>query len=140
MKNVIKRYSNGEITVVWEPAKCIHSKKCFHGLPKVFDPNQRPWVNIEGSNTQTISDQVTACPSGALSLEGEAIDEKNSSEGLSVRVLPNGPLIFENSAIITGTDNQQAQKKGPIAFCRCGASNNKPYCDGSHVKVEFKDG
>ena len=67
MKNIIKKYSNGEITVVWEPAKCIHSTICFNGLPNVFNPNKRPWVNIEGADSNTIVDQVKACPSGALS-------------------------------------------------------------------------
>ena len=51
MKEIIKNYSNGEITVVWQPSKCSHSKKCFHDLPEVFDPGKRPWVNIEGSDT-----------------------------------------------------------------------------------------
>ncbi|MCK5034181.1 MAG: (4Fe-4S)-binding protein [Calditrichia bacterium] len=67
MKNIIKKYSNGEITVVWEPAKCIHSTICFKGLPGVFDPRKKPWVNIEGADTEKIVDQVKACPSEALS-------------------------------------------------------------------------
>ena len=68
MKNIIKKYSNDDIKVVWEPAKCIHSAICFNGLPQVFDPGKRPWVNIEGADTATITEQVKACPSGALSL------------------------------------------------------------------------
>ena len=67
MKNIIKKYSNDDITVVWEPTKCIHSAICFNGLPQVFDPNKRPWVNIQGADTEKITDQVKACPSGALS-------------------------------------------------------------------------
>ena len=68
MKNIIKKYSNDDIKVVWEPAKCIHSAICFNGLPQVFDPRKKPWVNIEGADTVTITEQVKACPSGALSL------------------------------------------------------------------------
>lgn len=66
MNDIIKKYSNDEITVVWEPEKCIHSAICFNGLPQVFDPNKRPWVNIKGADTENITDQVKACPSGAL--------------------------------------------------------------------------
>jgi uncharacterized Fe-S cluster protein YjdI len=68
-KNIIKRYSNGEITVVWQPSLCVHSGICARGLPKVFDPRRRPWVVLDGHATQQIIDQVDACPSGALSYE-----------------------------------------------------------------------
>jgi uncharacterized Fe-S cluster protein YjdI len=67
MKDIIKKYSNDDITVIWEPSKCIHSAICFNGLPQVFDPRKKPWVNIEGAETEKITDQIKACPSGALS-------------------------------------------------------------------------
>jgi uncharacterized Fe-S cluster protein YjdI len=41
------KYSNGEVTVVWKPEMCIHSAKCFKGLPEVFDLKKRPWINAE---------------------------------------------------------------------------------------------
>ena len=62
-----KKYSNGELTVVWQPKLCIHSAVCFKGLPQVFDPRQRPWIKIDGATTQQIVEQVKKCPSGALS-------------------------------------------------------------------------
>jgi uncharacterized Fe-S cluster protein YjdI len=68
-KDIIKRYSNGEITVIWQPSLCVHSTICFRGLPKVFDPRRRPWVVLEGTDSETIVRQVEACPSGALSYE-----------------------------------------------------------------------
>lgn len=40
---------------------------CARGLPDVFDPRKRPWVNIDGAGTDTIVAQVARCPSGALS-------------------------------------------------------------------------
>jgi uncharacterized Fe-S cluster protein YjdI len=60
-------YSNGEITVVWRPGVCIHSEKCVRGLGEVFNIHTRPWINIAGSSTGRIMDQVEQCPSGALS-------------------------------------------------------------------------
>ena len=65
-KEIVKRYDNGEVTVVWRPSLCIHSGVCFRGLPKVFDPRRRPWIVVEGASTQAIVDQVARCPSGAL--------------------------------------------------------------------------
>ena len=60
-------YSNGEITVVWKPGVCIHSGKCVQGLNEVFNIHTRPWINIAGSSTGRIMQQVEQCPSGALS-------------------------------------------------------------------------
>jgi len=67
IRKITKKYTNGEVTIVWQPHLCIHSAICFHGLPAVFDPRVRPWIRPEGSDTQTIIDQVNQCPSGALS-------------------------------------------------------------------------
>ncbi|MDZ7650707.1 MAG: (4Fe-4S)-binding protein [Cytophagales bacterium] len=67
MKDITKKYTNGEVTVVWKPNQCIHSTICFNGLSSVFDPQKRPWVTPEGGTTQQIIDQIKKCPSGALS-------------------------------------------------------------------------
>jgi uncharacterized Fe-S cluster protein YjdI len=63
----VKHYTDGEVTVVWKPAVCQHSGVCFRGLPKVFDPRRRPWIELEHSDSATITAQVDRCPSGALS-------------------------------------------------------------------------
>lgn len=64
---ITKRYSNGEVTVVWKPDLCEHSGICFRGLPQVFDPRRRPWIAIDGATSDEIVAQVGRCPSGALS-------------------------------------------------------------------------
>ena len=80
MKKIIKKYTNGEVTVVWQPAKCIHSTICFNGLPQVFDPGKRPWVNIQGAKTEKIVSQVKECPSGALSYYMNGEENKDALE------------------------------------------------------------
>jgi len=67
MGELIREYTNGGITVVWQPDLCIHSTCCFIDLPEVFDPEKRPWVNPHGASTEKIIAQVERCPSGALS-------------------------------------------------------------------------
>jgi uncharacterized Fe-S cluster protein YjdI len=62
-------YSNGEVTVVWKPDICIHSGVCFRGLPGVFDPRRKPWIDMTASGTPQIIEQVKHCPSGALSYQ-----------------------------------------------------------------------
>lgn len=65
-KGITKEYSNGEITVVWKPNTCIHSTLCWKELGKVFKPRSRPWVDMDGADSETIKSQVDRCPSGAL--------------------------------------------------------------------------
>ena len=74
--DIIKRYTNGEVTVIWQPSLCEHAAICFRGLPAVFDPRRRPWVILDGHTTDAIITQVDACPSGALSYERVAAGSK----------------------------------------------------------------
>jgi len=67
------KYPNGEITVIWKPDICIHSGICAKGLPGVFDPKRRPWIDTSQAETEQIIEQVKKCPSGALSI---MIDEE----------------------------------------------------------------
>ncbi len=61
-----REYSNGEVTVIWQPDICSHSGICAKGLSSVFKPREVPWITPEGSDTATIIEQVKKCPSGAL--------------------------------------------------------------------------
>jgi uncharacterized Fe-S cluster protein YjdI len=70
MKDITKKYTNGEVTIVWKPTMCIHSKICWTattGLTEVFNPAERPWIKPEASTSEKIIAQVQKCPSGALS-------------------------------------------------------------------------
>lgn len=66
---MVKHYANGEITVVWKPDLCRHTGICARGLPLVFNPRRRPWIELQHADSETIRQQVARCPSGALSLE-----------------------------------------------------------------------
>lgn len=64
--NSRKEYTNGEITVVWESGKCIHSGNCVRNNPEVFQPKEKPWVKIDASSSEKILHTVNKCPSAAL--------------------------------------------------------------------------
>ena len=64
-----KEYSNGSITVVWQPEKCVHAGKCVQGLPLVFRPKEQPWIKIDQASSEQITATVRNCPSGALSIK-----------------------------------------------------------------------
>lgn len=65
--NIKKEYTNGEITIVWQPAKCIHSSNCVRHLPEVYNPSERPWIKIDNATTEQLIHQIATCPRGALS-------------------------------------------------------------------------
>lgn len=134
----IKEYSNGEVTIVWEADKCIHSAICVKGLPEVFKPRERPWIKIDVAKTEALIKQVKACPSGALGFYMN--NETDKSAGVletKVEVLENGPLLVYGTLHVTHKDGSKEIKNKTTAFCRCGASNNKPFCDGTHTKENF---
>lgn len=142
LSNITKKYTNGEVTVVWKPGKCIHSTICVNGLPSVFDNNKKPWITPEGSDTQHIIEQVNQCPSGALSYFLNAKGEDKSIEDTQSEIIieprPNGPLMIYGNITLKKADGTTEKKTKVTAFCRCGQSNNKPFCDGTHNKIEFK--
>lgn len=62
-----KEYSNGEITITWQPKLCQHAGICVKTLPKVYNPKASPWIAIENTSTEELKNQISMCPSGALS-------------------------------------------------------------------------
>jgi uncharacterized Fe-S cluster protein YjdI len=65
----VHSYTNGELTVFWRPEICQHSGICARGLPRVFSPRRRPWIDMDAASTDEIEGQVGRCPTGALSCE-----------------------------------------------------------------------
>lgn len=140
MAEKVKEYESDELSVIWKPEKCIHSEKCFKGLPDVFNPNERPWVNVNGAEDKTIKEQIDKCPSGALSYKlknGQDTSDEIVDEQI-VEVAKGGPLMVYGNIKVKHHDGSETSKHRVTAFCRCGASSNKPYCDGSHKNVDFE--
>lgn len=133
-----KEYTNGEMTIVWEPRKCIHSGVCVKGLPNVFQPQDKPWIKIQAASTLDLVNQVKQCPSGALSFYMNNADNTETKvEQTKVEVMENGPLLVHGSLNVNLKDGSGETKEKTTAFCRCGGSANKPYCDGTHRKIDF---
>ena len=139
-KKITKHYKNEEITIVWQPHLCVHSTLCFRGLPNVFDPRKRPWVTPEHSDSETIMKQIDACPSRALTYFKESEKQENVEVANEIIVEPtkNGPLMVYGNISIKDSGVNLTKNHKVTALCRCGASENKPFCDGSHVKINFE--
>jgi uncharacterized Fe-S cluster protein YjdI len=66
MESYTNEFSNDDITVTYEPCKCINAEKCIKGLSEVFRTSILPWINLDGTETKSVINQITQCPSGAL--------------------------------------------------------------------------
>jgi len=132
-------YRNDQIAVLWEPKLCIHAGYCFRGLPEVFQPESRPWVKVNAATAEKIAEVVMMCPTGALHFERlDGGPQEPQPEETIINARPNGPLYVRGHLRITGTGGRLIREDTRVALCRCGQSENKPFCDGSHRRVGFR--
>jgi CDGSH-type Zn-finger protein/ferredoxin/uncharacterized Fe-S cluster protein YjdI len=133
----LRRYDAEDITISYDVKRCIHAEECVRGLPQVFDPGRRLWVDATQANAGEIANTVQRCPTGALHFrrtDGGA--EEPTPGNNEVRITPDGPLYFRGELEIhTPT---AVLKETRAALCRCGASRNKPFCDNSHEDIAFR--
>jgi len=141
MQKKIYTYESDEIKVTYDLKRCIHARECVQGLNKVFDPQKRPWIQPENARGDEIADVIETCPTGALHYEMKTSDrvEKPSSKN-RIQLTQNGPVYFFGDLEVRNHEGSTVLKDTRFALCRCGASTNKPACDNSHEKVEWKAG
>ena len=146
MDKIDRNYTNGEITVFWQPKKCIHVTTCYRELIEVFNPRKRPWVNMEGASTEEIIRVVKLCPTKALSFaynsdvenkEGDAVKAESLETMPEARVMADGPLVLRGNFVLYDTDDREMKSMKITSICRCGRSNDLPYCDGTHRKIGY---
>lgn len=136
-----KKYEKDGIKVVWKPELCYHSENCTKGLPEVFKPKEKPWIQVDGATRERIVNQVKKCPSGALSIESETTetDEVDPNSITVIETIKNGPVMVKGKiSLKVGNGGSEILQQDRIALCRCGSSANKPFCDGTHTRVDFK--
>ena len=74
------KYTNGEITVTWQPKICQHSGNCVRNLESVFNNSRVPWIVMSNATTAEIISAVNKCPSGALSFNYNEQSDGTTSE------------------------------------------------------------
>ncbi|RYJ08316.1 hypothetical protein ELS19_17340 [Halogeometricum borinquense] len=139
MKEDIHQYTGEDIVVEYDVNRCIHARECVRGLPDVFDPDKRPWIEPDNAAVEELMSVIMQCPTGALQFERTDTDyEEPVPEQNTVSVVPDGPLYLAGDVEITSPDETVLLRDTRVALCRCGASSNKPLCDNSHEAVEFE--
>jgi uncharacterized Fe-S cluster protein YjdI len=153
-----RQYTNGEITVFWQSSKCIHATYCYKELIEVFNPRNRPWVDMNGAPTEQIIETVDKCPTEALTWRWndpeknkisndikvkQALrieqNQNNQNATTTIQVVKDGPLLIKDNYKIIGKDGDELKIMPITSLCRCGATKKAPFCDGNHLKIGFKD-
>ncbi len=132
-----RRYNGVDVDITYNVKRCIHAEHCVNQLAPVFDKQKRPWINPDAVAAGDIATIIGDCPSGALHYEHkdggavEAIPQRNI-----ITLWQDGPLQFSGDLIMNGA-TVAIMSETRATLCRCGASNNKPFCDNSHKDIGF---
>jgi CDGSH-type Zn-finger protein len=142
VKDKRKNYVGKKITIHDNRKICSHAAECVNNLPSVFKLNARPWISPDAVEIEEIINTIKKCPSGALSYSLDGIEYRDQNERKPmITVSKDGPYHVTGSINLIGDNIQWAEgsSKEHYVLCRCGASNNKPFCDGMHRLINFKD-
>ncbi len=143
------RYEATHAVVTWDANACRHAAECVRGLPRVFDPKAQPWIAVANASFDALATTIARCPSGALTLyrpDGTLAVASGARQPAAMpvpaftflKVRPDGPNVITGEVVITGAKTTAPGRK-TFVLCRCGASRDKPYCDGTHTRIGFRD-
>jgi uncharacterized Fe-S cluster protein YjdI len=132
-----REYASEDLVVEWRPRLCYHSMNCVRALPLVFDKERRPWIDVTQASADEIEAAVEGCPSGALRARRLRGSAPTAATKVEIAPSPDGPLLVRGPIRIVQPDGT-VEELPRAAFCRCGQSQNKPFCDGSHREAGFR--
>ena len=140
MESKVISYPGVDVTVKFDLKRCIHAAECVKGAPQVFNIDRKPWIAPDQGEADELVDVIHRCPSGALTyVRHDGGPEEPVPTSNSVDVVEDGPVYLRGDITILSSEGDLVTKTTRVALCRCGASENKPLCDGSHNKAKFED-
>ena len=132
-------YPGRRISIHDNRSICAHAGICSGGLAKVFKYGAEPWIDADGAAVEAIVATIRKCPSGALSYSVNGVEHRDQARSPGITVTKDGPYAVVGRVRMDAIQGQGASSEH-YTLCRCGASKNKPFCDGSHWSAGFKDG
>jgi CDGSH-type Zn-finger protein len=133
-------YVGKHVTIHDNRVICAHAGECIKNLPQVFRKTDRPWIDPDSATVEEVIKAVNKCPSGALSYSVEGVHYDVKGDIIPcIKIAKDGPYHASGHIELKNDDELQSPNKTSYTLCRCGASKNKPFCDGSHHEIGFKD-
>jgi CDGSH-type Zn-finger protein len=132
-------YAGKRVTIFDNRSICSHAGHCTEGLKRVFRMNAEPWIDPDGAAVDEIIATIRKCPSGALSYAVEGVEATPPARAPMVTVTNDGPYAVTGGIELMGVPFGEGASKEHYTLCRCGGSRNKPFCDGTHWHIGFKD-
>ena len=120
---------------------CSHAGHCTEGRPDVFCEDAaegEPWIRASAAEADAIVETVRSCPSGALSYSLGSVEHRDRDRAARIVVSADGPYQVEGGIELIGSEFGEGASREHYCLCRCGASRNKPFCDGSHWEAGFR--
>ena len=139
LANKCDEYAGKNITIHDNRSICAHAGVCTDNLASVFRMKQEPWIDPDAAGIDEIIAVIQRCPSGALSFTLEGTETPDQIQVAAIFIAPDGPYVVSGCPDMSDTNWREGASKQQYTLCRCGASKNKPFCDGSHWSIEFKD-
>ena len=134
-----KNYIGKTITIHDNRGICAHAGHCTNNLASVFKLNEEPWIDPDGAAVDKIIDTIRECPSGALSYSIDEVEHRDQERQTMVTVTKDGPYAVTGGIELIGQVQGEGASTEHYTLCRCGGSKNKPFCDGTHWEIGFKD-
>jgi len=134
-----EEYVRDELTVYDNRGICQHSGFCTDNLAAVFRAHAEPFVDLSGADKDAIIAQVRQCPSGALSFSIGGVEGSDQDREPTITVSKDGPYRVTGGIDLPGEARADGASTEHYALCRCGGSKNKPFCDGTHWYIKFRD-
>lgn len=132
-------YVGKEITIHDNRGICSHAGFCTDCLPSVWRMKQEPWIDPDGDEVHNVIDTIRMCPSGALSYSINGKEHRDQDRLAAIHVSKDGPYYITGKVDLKDVQWLEGTSKEHYTLCRCGGSKNKPFCDGSHWYIKFKD-
>jgi CDGSH-type Zn-finger protein len=137
--NKERKYEGQRIIIHDNRTICSHAKECVNLLPAVFRFGERPWIHPDNAEVDEIIEVVNRCPSGALSYSIAETHHRDIDRDPALHIIADGPYNIVGGIKFVCESNIRPPSPEHYSLCRCGASKNKPFCDGSHVDIDFED-
>lgn len=136
---VARVYENDQIEITWEPGFCIHWAACIRGSSEAFNPRRKPWIDVSAETPERLAEIVEHCPTGALhAIWKDGRPAEHPPESPTLLPTLDGPTFVRGRTRLYDRQGNLIREDTRMALCRCGHSQNKPFCDDSHYHQGFK--